>query len=54
MASGVAAVVGISLIVFKGHKREQAIPFGPYLAVAGWITMVWGEGIWAWYLSTIL
>jgi leader peptidase (prepilin peptidase)/N-methyltransferase len=54
MASGVSAVVGISLIVFKGHKREQAIPFGPYLAVAGWITMVWGEGIWAWYLSTIL
>ena len=54
MASVVGAVVGISLIVFKGHKREQAIPFGPYLAVAGWVCILCGEGIWAWYLSFIL
>ncbi len=54
MASVVGAIVGISLMVFKGHKREQAIPFGPYIAVAGWITILWGEGIWAWYLGYIL
>lgn len=54
MASVVGAIVGISLIVFKGHQREQAIPFGPYLAIAGWITILWGEGIWAWYLASIL
>lgn len=54
MASVVGAIVGISLILFKGHKRQQAIPFGPYLAVSGWITMLWGEGIWSWYLSYIL
>ncbi|WP_338027398.1 A24 family peptidase [Colwellia maritima] len=34
MASVVGAIVGISLVVFKKHQREQAIPFGPYLAVA--------------------
>lgn len=50
MASVVGAIVGISLMVFKNHQREQAIPFGPYLAVAGWITLLWGEGIWSWYL----
>ena len=54
MASVVGAIVGITLIVFKDHKREQAIPFGPYLAVAGWVCILWGEGIWSWYLSFIL
>jgi leader peptidase (prepilin peptidase)/N-methyltransferase len=51
MASAVGAVIGISLMVFKNHQREQVIPFGPYLAIAGWITLLWGNGIWAWYLS---
>ena len=53
MASVVGAFVGISLMIFKNHQREQAIPFGPYLAVAGWITILWGEGIWSWYLLQI-
>jgi len=53
MASVVGAVIGISLMVFKNHTREQAIPFGPYLAIAGWITLLWGEGIWSWYLMQI-
>ena len=53
MASFVGALVGISLMVFKNHQREQAIPFGPYLAVAGWITLIWGQSIWNWYLSTL-
>lgn len=51
MASAVGAVIGISMMVFKNHQREQAIPFGPYLAIAGWITLLWGNGIWSWYLS---
>ena len=51
MASAVGAVIGISIMMFKNHQREQAIPFGPYLAIAGWITLLWGNGIWAWYLS---
>lgn len=54
MASVVGAVVGISLILFKGHKREQAIPFGPYLAISGWVTLLWGEAIWRWYLSNFI
>ena len=53
MASVVGAVIGISLMLFKIHKREQAIPFGPYLAIAGWVTLLWGEGIWSWYLIQI-
>ncbi len=53
MASFVGAVVGISLMMFKNHQRDQAIPFGPYLAVAGWVCLLWGNGIWSWYLSQL-
>ncbi|MEI6894897.1 MAG: A24 family peptidase [Colwellia sp.] len=54
MASVVGAIVGIALLLFKNHQREQGIPFGPYLAIAGWITLLWGDGIWSWYLQTLL
>ncbi|MCP4988212.1 MAG: prepilin peptidase [Colwellia sp.] len=54
MASVVGAIVGIALILFKSHNKEQGIPFGPYLAIAGWITLLWGEGIWSWYLQQLL
>jgi len=54
MASAVGAIIGISLMVFKNHQREQAIPFGPYLAIAGWICLLWGEGMWQWYLNLIV
>ncbi|WP_019027190.1 prepilin peptidase [Colwellia piezophila] len=50
MASVVGAIVGISLILFKNHQRQQGIPFGPYLAVAGWVALLWGDGMWSWYL----
>ncbi|QBG36795.1 prepilin peptidase [Litorilituus sediminis] len=50
MASVVGAIIGIALMVFNNHKKEQAIPFGPYIAIAGWITILWGESIWSWYL----
>jgi leader peptidase (prepilin peptidase) / N-methyltransferase len=41
----VGAVVGILLIVVRGRDRNIPIPFGPYLAAAGWISMMWGEQI---------
>ncbi len=41
----VGAVVGILLIVVRGRDRNIPIPFGPYLAAAGWISMMWGDRI---------
>ena len=41
-SSVVGAVVGLSLIAFRQHDRAQPIPFGPYLAAAGWIGLLWG------------
>ncbi|NQZ86786.1 MAG: prepilin peptidase [Colwellia sp.] len=54
MASVVGAVIGISLMIFKNHQKGQAIPFGPYLAIAGWITLLWGDLIWSWYLAQVI
>jgi len=45
LSSLVGAVIGIGLIVFSGHDKQKPIPFGPYLAIAGWIALVWGEQI---------
>ena len=42
MSAVVGAIVGIGLIVLRGRDRQLPIPFGPYLAAAGWITMIVG------------
>jgi leader peptidase (prepilin peptidase) / N-methyltransferase len=46
------AVIGIGLIVLRGRDRNIPIPYGPYLAIAGWIAMLWGDQIIGSYLST--
>jgi leader peptidase (prepilin peptidase)/N-methyltransferase len=43
VSAGVGAVIGIGLIVLARHGRNVPIPFGPYLAAAGWIALIWGE-----------
>ncbi|MFC1329156.1 MAG: prepilin peptidase [gamma proteobacterium symbiont of Ctena orbiculata] len=45
LSAMVGAVVGILLIVLRGRDRNIPIPFGPYLAAAGWISLMWGEQI---------
>jgi leader peptidase (prepilin peptidase) / N-methyltransferase len=45
MSAVVGAVVGTLLIVLRGRSRHAPMPYGPYLAGAGWITMLWGEAI---------
>lgn len=52
MSSLVGAVIGISILSFQGKDKGQAIPFGPYLAIAGWLTLLYGDWIstkyWQW------
>ncbi|MEJ1489445.1 MAG: A24 family peptidase [Candidatus Sedimenticola sp. (ex Thyasira tokunagai)] len=45
LSSIVGALIGISLILFRGRDGTIPIPFGPYLAAAGWISLMWGEQI---------
>lgn len=47
------AIIGILLIVLRGRDRNIPIPFGPYLAAAGWIALLWGPEIVSGYLRTM-
>jgi len=49
LSSLVGAVVGLAIILVTGRSRDIPIPFGPYLAAAGWIAMLWGEELGARY-----
>ncbi len=42
ISSTLGALVGIAMIALLDHRRNQPIPFGPYLALAGWICLLWG------------
>jgi leader peptidase (prepilin peptidase)/N-methyltransferase len=53
LSSIVGAVVGIAMISFAKLKRGNPIPFGPYLAAAGFITMFWGHTLTSQYLGLI-
>jgi len=48
MSSVIGAVVGVGLILFKGHGRSQPIPFGPYLAGAGLAMLFLGGQVMTW------
>jgi len=50
----IGATVGIGLIAIRGRDRNVPIPFGPYLAAAGWIALMWGPQINHWYLDVAL
>ncbi len=50
-SSVVGAVVGISMILLKITERGTQIPFGPYLAAAGWMTLLWGSELMQFYFS---
>ncbi len=51
LSSVVGAVVGIILILSRGRDRNIPIPFGPYLAAAGWLALIWGAEINQTYLE---
>ena len=51
LSSFLGAVVGIVFIAFFGRDRRLPIPFGPFLCVAGWIALMWGDNITRVYLQ---
>ncbi|HHS84200.1 MAG TPA: prepilin peptidase, partial [Gammaproteobacteria bacterium] len=51
LSSLVGSIVGITLILLRRHQRDIPIPFGPYLAAAGWIALMWGDSIINSYLN---
>ncbi len=51
LSSLVGAVIGISMIIFVQKDKNSPIPFGPYLAAAGWLALLWGDQMNALYLN---
>lgn len=45
LSSAVGAVLGLGLILLQGRDRAEPMPFGPYLATAGWIALFWGDRV---------
>nr|WP_232522432.1 A24 family peptidase [Marinimicrobium alkaliphilum] len=54
LSSLVGAVIGIGMILALGRDRNIPIPFGPYLAIAGWIALLWGDTLMAQYLQIVV
>lgn len=55
LSSFVGAIVGITLLTVQGKDKSQPIPFGPYLAAAGFLTLLYGDWIveqyWQWIVA---
>ena len=51
LSAFVGAIFGLSMMMFARHDRHVPIPFGPYLATAGWIAMMYGPAIKDFYFS---
>ncbi len=50
LSSLVGAILGIIILKSRGAANSTPLPFGPYLAIAGWIAIIWGEWITGTYL----
>jgi leader peptidase (prepilin peptidase)/N-methyltransferase len=50
LAAVAGAVLGIFMIVLRGRDRAAPMPFGPYLAAAGWLAMMYGDSLVSGYL----
>ena len=51
LSAAVGTVIGIAGIIIQGRDKGAKLPFGPYLATAGFIALVWGPRLTAWYLG---
>ena len=54
LSSFAGAIIGITLLIASKDKQSRPMPFGPYLAIAGWIYLVYGVELTMLYYSFIL
>jgi leader peptidase (prepilin peptidase)/N-methyltransferase len=53
LASLSGVIFGVTHMIMKRQFKSVPLPFGPYLAVAGWISLIWGPGIISMYLHVL-
>jgi leader peptidase (prepilin peptidase) / N-methyltransferase len=49
LSSLIGAIIGATMLAVRGQDRQTPIPFGPFIAAAGWVWFVVGDRIAAWY-----
>ncbi|WP_251978992.1 prepilin peptidase [Salinicola avicenniae] len=54
LSAGVGALVGMTLIATRRQQRDQPLPFGPFIALAGWIALLVGEPLLHGYRALLL
>lgn len=54
LSSVVGLVFGLIQLRLQKKGIEKAFPFGPYLAIAGWFCLIWGNDLTSWYLNNML
>lgn len=54
LAFVLGSVVGGVLLILKKKKLTQYLPFGPFLILGTVISLLWGNAIWAWYISFLV
>jgi len=54
IAAASGLLIAITLMVFRNHDKNRAIPFGPYLAMGFLIVLLWGEALMDWYFGLII
>ena len=45
LSAATGAILGILMILIQGRDRRAPMPFGPYLAAAGWLAMMYGDSL---------
>ena len=53
LASISGIIISVTHMIIKWNFKSVPIPFGPYLAIAGWIALLWGNEIMQYYLSIV-
>ncbi|RJE76660.1 methyltransferase [Pseudoalteromonas sp. MSK9-3] len=53
LSSFVGAIIGSVQLAIQGKDKSTPIPFGPYLAIAGWLCILYGEQIHTWYFNLL-
>ena len=54
ISSVIGSVIGLSLMASRRLNTERVLPFGPALAIAGWVYLIWGQSLMSWYWSVAL
>ena len=51
LISSFAGALFGGFLILSGRSKDNPLKFGPFLAIAGWIALMWGEQLFDWYLE---